>query len=160
MTLFIIFLSVLVGTILGTAIFTDIHLPRQYKDRITNRTKADQSKIEELEAEIFGVDNNIRDLPGCRWKITDSDLYFYIVLKNEKQKTEEDTIVYKTKRYCGGGYRQVPREINLTESELDADIQEAMKTMVKKAINGRVAKEAHKRLMDKYNNKSVVQNES
>lgn len=147
------FLFVTFGFLLGWDYF--VGSSKAVERKATVKKIANQDAIKELEEDIFGVDKVIASLPGYSWMVTKADesMNLIVYLRNEKQiivKHEEISAIAKTfvSDYDYAGYHQTHTR---SVEEMDAAIQEAMKSMVKREIAEQSYDQGIKDLLNKYN---------
>lgn len=117
--------------------------------------KPDYAVIRELEAETWGEGLAIADLPGYTWKVelNKSASYLIRLLDPEGTSVGQHTVGQNHPDQSGRKNFGPPR----TEEELDQIIQSVMEDLVKKRLADINTKLMQQRIVEKYNGKSVVQ---
>jgi hypothetical protein len=134
--------------------------------------QANEQKVKELEAEIFGIGIEIRELPGCIWSVTrgcehmvrdetrvDENGLSVLLLDADSNTLQERAVLsirYET--IDSGHYSGYPRRgryVSMTVEELEEKLQDAMKSMVKKEMEKRKYEAGFAQILEKYNGKAV-----
>jgi hypothetical protein len=128
----------------------------------------DEQRVKELEAEIFGIGVEIRDLPGCTWRLTRGVEYkrrdvvkgdgngIRVQLLGEHLNVLQAANVYSFRFISGTSMYDRGRYEDCTVEEIDQDVQKTMKTLVNKEIAKRKYEAGMRNILDTYNGKEVV----
>jgi hypothetical protein len=128
------------------------------KHRLEAKKEIDQHRVKQLEAEIFGIDQEITGLPGHTWQVTrQNDRISVYLLNAAGAKIGIDSVPFKetTVRYAGGRFQESTRA--LTVEEIDAAVQKKMKWLSDREIATQKFNAGLKEIVDKYDGKGVVQ---
>jgi hypothetical protein len=130
--------------------------------------RADEERVKELEAEIFGIGVEIRDLPGCTWKLTRGVYYkrrsgeihdvngIKVHLMGEHKDTLRVANVYSFIFVSGTSMYDRGRYEDRTVEEIEQEVQKTMKNLVEKEISNRKYEAGMKNILETYNGKEVV----
>jgi hypothetical protein len=144
----------------------DALLQAEIAREVTRRN--DEQRVKELEAEIFGIGVEIRDLPNCTWRLTRGVEYrrnggvrgdengLRIQLLGEHLNVLQSANAYSFRwvspaNHYGRGYYE-----DRTVEEIEQAVQKTMKDLVGKEITKRKYEAGMKNIMETYNGKEVV----
>jgi len=131
--------------------------------------RIDTKWIEETEAEIFGIGVDIRDLPGCTWKVERGSEYkkrdgeervdekgLTISLLDESGEALHTYNVYSVYRKRQDiGYHPFWTTERRSIAEIEKEVQLGMAALVEKELAKRKYEAGMQNILDTYNGKAV-----
>lgn len=165
---FILFASVIIGTLLGATIAKRQNALDASKTKKVQDGKPDYELIAKLEAEEkFGVGIEINELPGCIWHLERGVIYrslsgekfdhngFKVELLDANSNSLQSANVYS---FVKNLYRASSRHATFTDrtiEQIENGIQVIMKELVQKEINKRKYDAGMAKILETYNGKDV-----
>ncbi len=176
MTLALILTGLLI--VFGGLYFKDAQKSKKAVERSAQKiiNAANHEKIKQLEDDIFGVDLEIRGLPGHYWKLTRGTHYFrgdnkrddpdgfeLCLMSETDEVLKEDSVLSIRWQSSDYSYSRTLQNygsmVKNTVEEMELAIQEKMKRIVKAEIAKREREAGLQNIIDKYNGKAVIQDE-